>query len=124
MILRPLGRYVRPGACDARHQKYERIHSPWGISRRLQFFGGALAFGSGLGGFQEQKKDIWFDIALNGEDQLRQRVAWALNQILVVSPSNLGEGETEKWTSFYDIFVRHAFGNYRTILKEVSFSPM
>lgn len=26
--------------------------------------------------------------------------------------------------TYYDIFVRHAFGNYRDILKEVSYSPM
>jgi uncharacterized protein (DUF1800 family) len=31
---------------------------------------------------------------------------------------------TEPWAAYYDIFVRHAFGNFRDVLKEVAFSPM
>ena len=91
-----------------------------------ELFHGALGvFGTGQNsGLAEQKKKVWLDIALNGEDQLRQRVAWVLSQILVVSPNPKDDMITEPWLSYYDIFVRHAFGNYRTILKEVSFSPM
>ena len=33
----------------------------------------------------EQRRDIWFQNVLHGDDQLRQRVAWALSQIMVVS---------------------------------------
>jgi hypothetical protein len=45
------------------------------------------------------------------EDQLRQRVAWALLQIIVISETGLPRGkETEHWAIFYDIFVRNAFG--------------
>ena len=36
-----------------------------------------------------QKKDVWNMIAMNEGDQLRQRMAWALSQILVVSPSQV-----------------------------------
>lgn len=72
----------------------------------------------------EQRKYVWFEMALKAEDQLRQRVAWILSQILVVSPNAGDSAVTEPWVSYYDIFVRHAFGNYRDILKEVSFSPM
>ena len=62
---------------------------------------------------------------LQRDDQLRQRVAWALNQILCISPFSIsGSGENEIFISYYDIFVRHAFGNYLDILKEVSYSPM
>lgn len=32
--------------------------------------------------------------------------------------------ENESYLHYYDIFVRNAFGNYRDILKEVSYSPM
>ena len=38
---------------------------------------------------QTQKKDVWNMIALNKEDQLRQRMAWALSQILVVTPKQV-----------------------------------
>ena len=65
-------------------------------------------------------------IVLEVDDQLRQRVAWALSQIIVVTSNQIDEnlGYSEIYLNFYDIFVRHAFGNYFDILKEVSYSPM
>ena len=33
-------------------------------------------------------------------------------------------GHTERFLVFYDIFVRNAFGNYRDVLKQVSYSPL
>ncbi|MEY2999821.1 MAG: hypothetical protein RL648_35 [Verrucomicrobiota bacterium] len=70
------------------------------------------------------KQLIWFEAAFNAPDQLRQRMAWALSQHFVVGEegSNL-DGLTERWTSYYDIFVRHAFGNFRDILSEVTWHP-
>jgi uncharacterized protein (DUF1800 family) len=32
--------------------------------------------------------------------------------------------EVEAWQNYYDIFLRHAFGNYRDVMREVSASPM
>jgi Protein of unknown function (DUF1800) len=74
--------------------------------------------------FVKQKRIVWTHIALMGPDQLRQRMAWALSQILVVSPGAVSDGEyrTEAMTAYYDIFVRHAFGSYCDILKEVSYN--
>ena len=76
--------------------------------------------------FLKQKWIVWTQIALTAKDQLRQRVAWALAQILVVSPTAVSNAEvlTEAMTTYYDIFVRNAFGSYRSILKEVSYSPL
>jgi len=71
------------------------------------------------------KSMVWSNIALAAPDQLRQRVAFALSQIVVV-----GEGgsqkkqETEVWHNFHDILVRHAFGNFRDLMKEVVYSPL
>ena len=47
-------------------------------------------------------------------------MAWALSQILVVSEVgvNLG-GKVEAWVTYYDIFVRNAFGSMRDVLREV-----
>ena len=36
---------------------------------------------------EQQKTSIWLEIALKSPDQLRQKVAWILSQILVVSPT-------------------------------------
>jgi len=68
---------------------------------------------------------VWTNVALKAADQLRQRVAWGLSQICVAGFSGSSKASyNEVWHNFYDIFVRHAFGNYRDVLKEVSYSPI
>ena len=63
--------------------------------------------------------------AIAGDAQLRQRMAFALSQILVVS--NFG-GELladipEPVVSYQDILIEGAFGNYRDLLEAVTYSP-
>lgn len=62
--------------------------------------------------------------AIRGPDQLRQRVAFALSQILVTSKrdANLTDRPVAV-TDYYDLFLRHAFGNYRDLLGEVTRHP-
>ena len=62
--------------------------------------------------------------AIQGEDQLRQRVAWALSQILVTSRRDAAISDRPRgMADYYDIFVRHAFGNYFDVLSEVALHP-
>jgi uncharacterized protein (DUF1800 family) len=62
--------------------------------------------------------------AIAGEDQLRQRVAFALSQILVVSRRSADlEEKAEAITNYYDALVRNALGNYGDLLREVTFHP-
>ena len=63
--------------------------------------------------------------AVAGPDQLRQRVAFVLSQICVVSrrDPNL-ENKPLSVSDYYDIFVRNAFGNYSDVLREVTFHPV
>eukprot|EP00931_Biecheleriopsis_adriatica_P030525 TRINITY_DN1799_c0_g1_i2.p1 TRINITY_DN1799_c0_g1~~TRINITY_DN1799_c0_g1_i2.p1 ORF type:complete len:1902 (+),score=314.24 TRINITY_DN1799_c0_g1_i2:62-5767(+) len=71
------------------------------------------------------KSTVWTMKAMQANDQLRQRMAWALSQIFVVSVPGVGDdGLSEMWMNYYDIFVRHAFGNFRDILREVTYSPL
>ena len=57
----------------------------------------------------------------NGPDQLRQRVAFALGQTLVVSTNKLVNGyELTPWVRLIE---NHVFGNYRSILRDVTLSP-
>jgi uncharacterized protein (DUF1800 family) len=64
----------------------------------------------------------FFSNALNGQDQLRQRVAFALHQIMVVSGA--GEINRGSWMTMYLQMVdRGAFGNYRTLLGEITLNP-
>ncbi len=75
-------------------------------------------------GTTSTKHAVWYQSALFAEDQLRQRMAWALCQFFVVGEeSSNGNSTTERWCTYYDIFVRHAFGNFRDILTEVTWSP-
>jgi uncharacterized protein (DUF1800 family) len=72
----------------------------------------------------ETKKIVWFQRALTGDDPLRQRMAWALSQIFVVGENGSNQlSYSERWLTYYDIFVRNAFGNFRDILGEVTYSP-
>ena len=63
--------------------------------------------------------------ALGGPDQLRQRVAFALSQICVISrrDPNL-ENKPLGVADYYDLFVRNAFGNYYDVLREVTLHPV
>ena len=62
--------------------------------------------------------------AVSGTDQLRQRVAFALSQILVISrqDGNL-QNRPRGLSSYYDNFVTNAFGSYYDILRNVTFHP-
>jgi hypothetical protein len=72
-----------------------------------------------------QRSDIWWEVSLWGEDQLRQRVAFALSQILVISNvSDVLYNDTRGIANYQDILATQAFGNYRTLLKAVTLNPM
>lgn len=71
------------------------------------------------------RQAAWWKVAVKGQDQLRQRVAFALSQIFVVSETNgVLSGNPSALAGYYDLLVQHAFGNYRTLLEEVSMSPV
>lgn len=57
-------------------------------------------------------------------DPLRQRVAFALSEILVISdrPEELAV-EPVGMANYYDVLLKHAFGNYRDLLFEVAMHP-
>lgn len=59
---------------------------------------------------------------LNGEDQLRARVAWALLQIVVIS--NIAPDiRPYAMSSYMDMLNKNAFGNYRQLLEDVTLHP-
>ncbi len=65
----------------------------------------------------------WWQNMLTGEDYLRDRIAFHLSQLFVVSDlsdlGNFGEG----LASYYDMLHRHALGNFRDLLYNVTFHP-
>lgn len=65
----------------------------------------------------------WWDNMVKGDDKLRQRMAYALSQIFVLSiESNLVDWG-DNLAAYYDIFMRHSFGNYKDIMMDVTLSP-
>ncbi len=63
----------------------------------------------------------FFQNAVNGPDQLRQRVAFALSEIWVVSAVTVRPAYA--YAPYYRLFIQNAFGNYRDIMKAVTLSP-
>lgn len=62
----------------------------------------------------------WWQVALSGKDQLRQRVAFALSELWVTSSADIpGEG----MTPYMNTLAKDAFTNYRTIMQDVTLTP-
>jgi uncharacterized protein (DUF1800 family) len=70
------------------------------------------------------RQEVWWRHSVTAPDQLRQRVALALSEIMVVSDvdGQLAQN-TKVVTEYYDTLLRDAFANYRTLLEDVTLSP-
>jgi len=76
-----------------------------------------------MGQLHSDRVDVWFRNSLNGEDQLRQRVAFALSEIMVVSQLGALQNRPFAVADYYDMLARNAFGNYRDLIEEVTLHP-
>jgi uncharacterized protein (DUF1800 family) len=84
---------------------------------------------------QGDRYEAWFDSAITAPDQLRQRVAWALSQIMVASDQGSKlRGDPISLAEYYDVLARDAFGYYdannayhrgtiNNLLVDVTYSP-
>lgn len=80
---------------------------------------------SGVSLGQNQFFESFWQQAATGEDQLRQRVTFALSQIFVISFQDSNVANYPRGVaSYYDTLATHAFGNYRNLLEAVSLHPM
>lgn len=61
--------------------------------------------------------------AATSPDQLRQRVKFALSEMFVISFAEPAM-DPRGLASYYDMLGKNAFGNYRTLLEDVSLHPM
>ncbi|PYT01279.1 MAG: hypothetical protein DMF63_00020 [Acidobacteria bacterium] len=59
--------------------------------------------------------------AFYGDAQLRHRVAWALGQLWVISGTDIQQ--SSHMVAYHKILSRNAFGNWRTLMKEMTLSP-
>lgn len=62
---------------------------------------------------------VWFmKEAFYGDAQLRHRVTWALAQVWVTSGTDIQQGR--HMVEYYKVLASNAFGNYRTLMKEMT----
>lgn len=64
----------------------------------------------------------WHNL-MTSDDFLRQRVALALSEIMVVSEQSDLETTAPTMASYYDVLYSNAFGNFRDLIEEVSYHP-
>ena len=67
--------------------------------------------------------NTWWQQSVTAPDQLRQRVAFALSEIMVVSENGTLQNSANCLAHYYDTLLNNSFGNFRTLLKSVSLTP-
>jgi uncharacterized protein (DUF1800 family) len=72
---------------------------------------------TGLGSVQQR----FFVQNLTAQDQLRQRVAFALSQIFVIGGNKIGD--PTGYTNYLQLLENDSFTNYRQIMQDVTLSP-
>ena len=65
----------------------------------------------------------WWNNTMKSDDQLRQKMAYALSQIFVISEKSQLELAAMGMGDYYDVLYRNAFGNFRDLLEEVTYHP-
>jgi len=75
----------------------------------------------------EHRMEAWWRQTLRDDtdsDPLRQRVAFALSQIFVISDRMTSLNDDQRgMTAYQDLLLVNAFGNYRNLLEDVTLSP-
>jgi uncharacterized protein (DUF1800 family) len=116
----------RPGEIEALQQKGfarwldEQLAMPAAshLAAYDQLVGGGEEPATGL------VRESFFNQAVNGPDQLRQRVAFALSELVVVSDRDADvRNNPESLASYLDLLTQRAFGNFRELLEAVTLSP-
>ncbi|MBS0659826.1 MAG: DUF1800 family protein [Verrucomicrobia bacterium] len=95
-------------------------HLPYYQARRAEL----LARDPNNDGWQTPRNEAFWQAAIRADDQLRQRMALALSEIIVISQFGSLDSQHEATTQWYDMLLEEAFGNYRTLLGRVTRSPM
>ena len=65
----------------------------------------------------------FWEYTLTSPDVLRQRVAFALSELLVIAELETLQYSPITFSNYYDMLLDNAFGNYRNLLKDVTYHP-
>lgn len=72
---------------------------------------------------RRRTSDMFIENAILADDQLRQRMVLALSEIIVVSNQGSLTRNTLAMGYYVDTLSGHAFGNYRDLLEDLTYSP-
>lgn len=67
--------------------------------------------------------DHFYDAAIAADDQLRQRMIFALSEIVVASSASGLIGRPLSMAHYTETLSNNAFGNYRDLLEEITYTP-
>jgi len=90
------------------------------LTSHLAYIDAARAAGETIS--SNQVMESFWRQAVTGPDQLRQRVALALSEIMVISDQNANV-DPEGMARYLDVLESDAFGNFRQLLEDVTLDP-
>lgn len=105
-------------AADLITHEFEKEHLPY-LPRVLELTESYSA--NNRDRWRSHNSVFWNDM-IEAPDQLRQRIVFALSQLIVVSDRGM-ERRPNALAHYMDVLGRNAFGNYRDILEEVTYTP-
>jgi uncharacterized protein (DUF1800 family) len=74
--------------------------------------------------FYSDFQEAWWYTVVTAPDQVRQRVAFALSEILVISANGNSMIEhPEAMATYWDLLANDAFGNFRQLIEDVTLNP-
>ncbi len=75
--------------------------------------------------YEPRRHDIWWKNVIEGQDQLRQRLAFAWSQIMVINDHDYELGLAQiPLAGYYDMLAEFATGNFRELLERVTLHPL
>ena len=107
----------------------------WGVAKYLHKQIGRVPASSHVAyldrvGVDPTAKDVnptmqaWWQYAVNAPDQVRQRVAFAWSEIMVVSTESAGlRVQPYAMSAYMDVLCKDAFANYRQLLQDITLNP-
>jgi uncharacterized protein (DUF1800 family) len=113
------------GWLDAQFARPLNLHLPIVQTWQAELFDPLDPTDSAVG--SDHRIEAWWRQTIRDDvdsDPLRQRVAFALSQIFVISDRMTSLGDDQRgMTSYQDTLLAHSFGNYRDLLEAVTRHP-
>ncbi|HEY1053240.1 MAG TPA: DUF1800 family protein, partial [Prosthecobacter sp.] len=107
---------------QATYDTYGNITNPYATGSNNAY---AFNTPNGAGGNPANRRREWWTLVLQSKAQVRQRFTAALAEILVISENDTtAQSRHYGLANYWDMLADGAFGKYRDLLEDVTYSPM